>query len=123
MHETYRRARDALTVARDKFDGRQDARDHATADNDEKIHSSDGPEGILQRKFDMVWLLLIGQLTRQLVDAEDTHQVARAAAIKAGCDLSDGETSSVFDNNASEGYSPSFEQGCKVTAPKPMIED
>lgn len=91
--------------------------------NQQAMRQSGGRVGIPWVEFDKGWMQHFATLTRQLIDTENDHRHVRIAAVKAGCELSDREASSVFDNDRPEGYSPSWEEECAATAPSALIEE
>lgn len=70
--------------------------------NQEAMRQFGGQAGIPWTDFYMGWMRHFATLTRQLIDTENDCRHVRLAAIKAGCELSDREASSISDNDRSE---------------------
>lgn len=122
LRSAYFTAKDVLRNARERYEARESNRKREIELNNGFIEESEGVGGIPWEVFDVLWLRLIFKLTRELIDAEEAVRDARIAAIRAGCKLSDHDATSIFDNGHGEGYSPSWEEASKETAPAPLIE-
>ena len=122
LRSAYFTAKDLLLKARERYEARESNRECEIMENNGIIRKSEGLQGIPWEEFDLLWLQLIFKVTRELVDAEEAVRDARVAAIGAGCDLSDHDATSIFDNGRSEGYSASWEEAIRATAPVPLIE-
>ena len=111
--DAYEQVKSHLAAAQAVFDNRYAAREAETAQNNWTLQQSGRLRGIPEKEFDVRWVEHIGKLTRQLSDAEDAYRKACIDAIISGCELNEGEASSVFDNDKSEGDPESWEQGWK----------
>lgn len=108
-HE-YRYAKNRLAWANWEFDLRDETRERETFENKSKLRHSKGRKGIPQEEFDVLWVEHISKLTRKVIDAEKHFRKMRLAAVRGGVSIADSEATSVFDNDRSEGYPPSWNE-------------
>lgn len=111
LFDAYEQAKDGLEKAQAEFDRRDKQRDRENYSNTRALRRSNGAESIPQVVFDQQWVVRIATLARQLTEAEETFSNAKVAAVNAGWHLNDPDTSSVFEDQDSDGYSPSLVAG------------
>jgi hypothetical protein len=122
LRQEYWDARIRLFVAQRDFDNRDEKRESEGKENNRRLQGSGSMEAMPRTELGLRWLKHISKLTRKLIDTEEAFKKAKVAALDGGYVPSDSSVSSVFDDG-SDGYSPSFENEIKATAPKEMIED
>ncbi|KAK5124938.1 hypothetical protein LTR85_001128 [Meristemomyces frigidus] len=97
-----------LRVMEDSFD-RCDARFEAEAEErDRKLEAGEEVESDIT--FDLHQLQLTQRLARQLAEAEDALEEAKAAAVAAGAHLPGSDLESGFVDDVDDGYRISWEQ-------------
>jgi hypothetical protein len=121
LNEEYWEAKRRLIRAQHSFDTRDQRREKECATNLRLLQQLDR-DAMSPEELDLEWVEHISRLTRRLVAAEEAYKKAKVLAVEGGCAISDTDLSSVFDNQKSAGYAPSFENEVKATAPKEMIE-
>jgi hypothetical protein len=122
LRQEYWDARIRLFVAQRDFDNRDEKRESEREKNNRRLQGSGSKEAMPRTELDLRWMKHISKLTRKLINTEEAFKNAKVAALDGGYVPSDSSVSSVF-NDGSDGYSPSFEDEMKATAPKDMIED
>lgn len=122
LHGQYWQAKLRLASAQREFDLRHDDRERECDSNQKMLQDSGGVRGMPQELLDLQWVEYISELTRELIEAEEAFKQAKIAAVEGGFDIGDSDMSSLFDDQRSDGYTPSFEAAVKATAPKELIE-
>lgn len=122
LQKAYHKAADNLGKAQLRFDTRDECRQRDKIENVGFLQDPNGSQGLAPEDFDLQWVNMIGQLAKDLSNAEKTYRKARRDAIKGGCDLVDEFASSIFDNRESECYPPSWEAGRTADVDRPRIE-
>lgn len=123
LEREYKHAKKRLARAKWAFNLRDETRSQAAFENKAKLKRSKGAKGIPQEEFDVQWVDHISRLTRNLIDAEEHFRKTRLAAIRGGVSINGSEARSLFDNDRSEGYPPSWDEEVIADLPKEKIEE
>ena len=110
-----------LRVMEDAFDAREERFEEEAEERARKLQTGEDVESTLL--FDHGQIMTTRRLARQVIEAEEALQAAKARAVAAGVQVPGSEVESGFVDDVDDGYRVSGEQSLIVELNRAGIED
>ncbi|KAI7486500.1 hypothetical protein KC351_g3286 [Hortaea werneckii] len=122
LQNEYFSAQRRLGEAQIAFDRRYDTREAEWYANYEAVERGEQARDASVEEFDARWVVRIQEMTRELIEAEETMAEAKKALVDAGIDLFQEDQESCFVDTADDGYVGDHEEKLVAQVPGEKID-